>query len=78
MDLAQLITYHRDKYGDLFKLPALFGSFEFVASHNPNDIQTIFRTEGQWPERTTFKSVTYFRTKIRPDIFGKYAGLGNA
>lgn len=78
MDFDQIIKYQREEYGDLFKLPALFGGVEFIASHNPNDFQTVFRTEGQWPERTTFQTLAYFRKKVRPDIYGKYAGLGNA
>ncbi|CAD7090146.1 unnamed protein product [Hermetia illucens] len=69
---------YRREYGDLFKFPSIFGSMEFVATHKPEDFQTVFRTEGQWPERMGLKTMIHYRTKVRPDIFGKHSGLANA
>ncbi|XP_037921267.1 cytochrome P450 CYP12A2-like isoform X1 [Hermetia illucens] len=68
----------RREYGDLYKFPSIFGSQGFVATNKPEDFQTIFRTEGHWPDRTELKTIVYYRTKIRPDIFGKYSGLANS
>ncbi|CAD7090147.1 unnamed protein product [Hermetia illucens] len=74
----EIIKVYRREYGDLFKFPSLFGSMEFVATHKPEDFQTVFRTEGQWPERMGLKTMIHYRTKVRPDIFGKRSGLANA
>lgn len=77
-ELDEITQGHRQDYGDLFKFPSIFGSFEFITTHRPEDFQTVFRTEGQWPVRTVLDTMVYYRTKVRPDIFGKHAGLGNA
>ncbi|CAD7090148.1 unnamed protein product [Hermetia illucens] len=76
-DFDEITKIYRQEYGDLFKFPSLFGSLEFVTTHKPEDFQTVFRTEGQWPARSELKTMTYYRTKMRPDIYGKHSGLVN-
>lgn len=65
---------HKD-YGNLIKLPKMLGKPEIVFTNDPNDIEMVFRTEGQWPERKGIDSMIHFRKNLRPDIFGDHAGL---
>lgn len=73
-----MIKRQREDYGDIFRFPGLFGGPEILFSFDPNDFETIFRTEGYWPDRIVLQTMIYYRSKVRPDIFGKYSGLGNA
>ncbi|XP_037921750.1 probable cytochrome P450 12d1 proximal, mitochondrial isoform X5 [Hermetia illucens] len=78
MEFVDMIKRQREDYGDLFRFPGLFGGPEILFSFDPNDFETIFRTEGYWPDRIVLQTMIYYRSKVRPDIFGKYSGLGNA
>ncbi len=64
-------------HGTLFRFPGLFGKPDIVFTFIPQDMETIFRTEGQWPNRRSLETFEYYRNKIRPDIFKKGAGLVN-
>ncbi|XP_022223245.2 probable cytochrome P450 12d1 proximal, mitochondrial [Drosophila obscura] len=65
----------RQRYGDIFVLPGMFGSKDRVVTFSTSDIATVFRNEGAWPRRESFDSVTYFRQHIRPDVYGNSLGL---
>uniref|UniRef100_A0A6P4G2S0 Probable cytochrome P450 12d1 proximal, mitochondrial n=1 Tax=Drosophila rhopaloa TaxID=1041015 RepID=A0A6P4G2S0_DRORH len=65
----------RDRYGDIFIMPGLFGRKDMVTTFSPTDIETVFRNEGNWPQREVFASFEYFRTHIRPDVYGENMGL---
>lgn len=53
----------------------MLGKPETVFTNDPNDIELVFRTEGQWPHRKGLDSLVHFRKNLRPDIFGKNTGL---
>ena len=53
----------------------MLGKPEIVFTNDPNDIEMVFRTEGQWPERNGIDSMVHYRKTLRPDIFGDHAGL---
>ncbi|XP_055589270.1 cytochrome P450 CYP12A2-like [Uranotaenia lowii] len=59
----------RDDYGDLWRLPGIFGRRDMVATFKPDDFEKILRTEGQWPIRRGFDSLAFYREKVRPEIF---------
>ncbi|XP_014097072.1 cytochrome P450 CYP12A2 [Bactrocera oleae] len=63
------------KYGDVFRIPAIFGKPEMVLDFNPNDYPIIFRNEGIWPERRSFEAFIYYRKVHREDIFRGVTGL---
>ncbi|XP_037048515.1 probable cytochrome P450 12b2, mitochondrial [Bradysia coprophila] len=64
-----------NEYGTIFRFPGLFGKPDMVFTFDPNDMETVFRTEGQWPGRRGIDTIDYYRRKIRPDIFKKGTGL---
>ncbi|XP_068145178.1 probable cytochrome P450 12d1 proximal, mitochondrial [Drosophila tropicalis] len=65
----------RERYGDVFIMPGMFGRKDFVVTFNTKDIETIFRSEGIWPHREGLDSLIYFRTHVRPDVYGDSKGL---
>lgn len=64
-----------EDYGPISRFPGLFGKPEMVFSFVPQDMETIFRNEGQWPIRRGIDTFEYYRKKVRPDIFKKGSGL---
>ncbi|CAD7077461.1 unnamed protein product [Hermetia illucens] len=74
LNLTDVLKQYRLQYGDIFKMPGMFGKPESVLIFDPKDFETIYRTEGVWPVRVSFDTITYYRRKVRPDIFSP-AGL---
>lgn len=66
--------YFRKIYGNIVRLPAMLGRPHFVLTCDPEDFGPIFRNEGVWPIRRGFETITFYRKKLRPDVF-KSAGL---
>uniref|UniRef100_A0A182S4Q2 Cytochrome P450 n=1 Tax=Anopheles funestus TaxID=62324 RepID=A0A182S4Q2_ANOFN len=75
LDLIELHYRLREEFGDLYRVPGVMGRPDVVMSFSPEDFEKIFRTEGQWPIRRSFDTMTYYRLKIRPEIFGEMGGL---
>lgn len=73
--IVDYATAMRNRYGDIFIIPGMFGKKDWVTTFSTKDIEMVFRNEGVWPNRDTFASFTYFRKHIRPDIYGETVGL---
>ncbi|XP_055539547.1 probable cytochrome P450 12a4, mitochondrial [Wyeomyia smithii] len=73
--LPDLHRLMREDYGDLLRVPGLFGRKDILISFNPDDFEKIFRSEGPWPYRPTLDSFLYYRTKVRPEVFEGMSGL---
>ncbi|XP_014097477.2 probable cytochrome P450 12e1, mitochondrial [Bactrocera oleae] len=69
------MTNMAQKYGDVYRIPAMFGRPEMVLDLNPNDYPIIFRNEGIWPERRTFETFIYHRKVHREEFFRGVSGL---
>lgn len=65
----------KNRYGNLVKMPGFLGKKDVLFVYEPEDFEKIFRTEGQYPIRRGFDSVTYYRTEIRKDLFNITGGL---
>ncbi|XP_065367559.1 probable cytochrome P450 12d1 proximal, mitochondrial [Calliphora vicina] len=65
----------RKRYGDIYVLPGMFGKPDMVMVFNTKDIETVYRNEGQWPQRQGFDSVKHFRENIKGDFFNQTIGL---
>ncbi|KAH8291515.1 hypothetical protein KR054_012298 [Drosophila jambulina] len=68
-------TTMRKRYGDIFIMPGMFGRKDWVTTFNTKDIEMVFRNEGIWPHRDGLDSIVYFRTHVRPDVYGEVQGL---
>lgn len=65
----------RKKYGDLVKLPGLFGRKDILISYDAKAFEKVIRTEGSVPIRDALEAMKYYRYTYRQDIFSKNGGL---
>uniref|UniRef100_A0A2M3ZBT6 Putative cytochrome n=1 Tax=Anopheles braziliensis TaxID=58242 RepID=A0A2M3ZBT6_9DIPT len=77
LPLLALFNQFRKDYGDLVRMKGVLGKPDIVFSFNPQDFEKVFRTEGPWPVRRGLDTFTYYRQKVRPDVFGESGGLAN-
>lgn len=75
LPLNELASSFKRDYGTLTRMPGIFGQKQIVLTFRPEDIETVFRTEGKFPYRRPFESMEYFRKKQRPDLYPAGAGL---
>lgn len=62
--------YLLENYGNLVKIPGLWGDTDKLMCFDPKIYEIIYRTEGVWPFRRGFQTFEYFRKHVRPDVFG--------
>lgn len=62
-----------NEYGNVSKLP-LLGDVA-VMLYDSEEVEKVYRNEGQWPNRKSFEFFEEFRMKIRPEIFKGNGGL---
>lgn len=65
----------REKYGDIFILPGVFGRRDLLLTFNPADFETVFRTHGMWPMRRGLDLIEYHRKVKRANFFMERGGL---
>ncbi|XP_025833175.1 probable cytochrome P450 12a5, mitochondrial isoform X2 [Agrilus planipennis] len=61
-------SFRFQKYGDIAAVRG-FVKGDTVFLYKPEDIETVFRNEGTWPERISFKSIEYYQANVRKDIY---------
>uniref|UniRef100_A0A1B0CKT9 Cytochrome n=1 Tax=Lutzomyia longipalpis TaxID=7200 RepID=A0A1B0CKT9_LUTLO len=64
-------------YGQIYKMAGSFGKRDVVFVTDPKDFETVFRTEGQFPMRRGFDTITYYRKQHRKEKYPISAGLLN-
>ncbi|KAL7045081.1 hypothetical protein ACKWTF_002150 [Chironomus riparius] len=70
LGLNEMHRMINEEYGNIVKMPSLFGKPEMIFSYNDSDNETILRNESKKPYRYSFEPMKYFREKIRPDVYG--------
>ncbi|XP_068083426.1 probable cytochrome P450 301a1, mitochondrial isoform X2 [Anabrus simplex] len=75
MDFLEQQKHLRAAYGDLVKVSGFPSGSDSVFVFNPEDAQTVFRNEGKWPIRDAVKSLSYYRTVLRKDVYHGIAGI---
>lgn len=66
-----------EEYGTILRFPGFFGHKDIIFTYDPNDFETVFRTEGPWPYRRAFSAFDYFRRNVRPEVYKNIGGLVN-
>lgn len=64
-----------EEYGGILRLPGVLGNEPIIMVTDPNDFETVFRTEGIWPHRRGIATFNHYRKHIRPDVFKNMGGL---
>ncbi|KAH8417248.1 hypothetical protein KR222_007047 [Zaprionus bogoriensis] len=75
MGLSQLVLAVREDYGDILRMPTIFGSTPMVSTYNPKDFEVVYRHEGIWPHRPGSDTMRYHREEFRKDFFQGVEGL---
>lgn len=65
----------REKYGDIYLLPGVFGKRNLLLTFNSPDFETVFRNEGIWPMRRGLDLIEYHRKVRRANFFMDSGGL---
>ncbi|XP_037950060.1 probable cytochrome P450 12e1, mitochondrial [Teleopsis dalmanni] len=73
--LNDMILILSKKYGNLYRIPGLFGNNTTYATLNPKDYPVLFRNEGKWPIRRGFSCIEHHRKVHRPEFFEDVEGL---
>ena len=58
----------RNKYGNIYKDKIL--NFNFVHIFDPKDFETVFRSDGKYPIREAFLTLSYYNKKYNNEIQG--------
>ncbi|XP_050079175.1 cytochrome P450 CYP12A2-like [Anopheles maculipalpis] len=72
---AELYERWRDDYGELIRINGMLGRPDIVLTYRPEDFEKVYRTEGVWPIRRASETLSYYRQKVRPEVFGELSGL---
>jgi hypothetical protein len=75
LPLNKLVSAFRDDYGTIARFPGFFGQKSMVMTFLPEDIETMHRQEGKFPNRRVLDSIAYFRKEHRPELYPAGAGL---
>lgn len=65
----------RADYGDIVRIPGFMGRADTLLTFKPEMFEKVFRTEGPFPQRRGLETFTYYRKKVRPEIFADTGGL---
>ncbi|XP_055921318.1 uncharacterized protein LOC129952612 [Eupeodes corollae] len=75
MSLNDFTAAGRKKYGDIFKVPSMFGKPSMLMCFNPDDFPVFLHSEGVWPNRVGIATMNYHRTVHRKDDYGDVIGI---
>lgn len=64
-----------DTYGNVCRLPAMFGRPTMVFTFDPILSQKVYSIEGVWPNRRGTDTFDYYRRNVRPEVFKDIGGL---
>ncbi|KAG5667201.1 hypothetical protein PVAND_015192 [Polypedilum vanderplanki] len=58
-----------NEFGNIFKLPAMFGKSEMIFIYKADDFETAIRAEGIWPVRISLDTLKYYRDLKHPKVY---------
>ncbi|KAG8221868.1 hypothetical protein J437_LFUL003244, partial [Ladona fulva] len=73
-----LLNLHRElhkKYGDIVLFGGFPGRRDVVIIYRPEEMEAIFRNEGEWPIRDGMQSMVYYRKITRKDFYKDGGGV---
>jgi cytochrome P450 family 12 len=65
----------KKEFGDIVRLPPMFGRPQILFSFNVTNNEKMFRTEGQFPTRRGLETLTHYRQNVRPDVYKEFGSL---
>ncbi|XP_017139100.1 probable cytochrome P450 12c1, mitochondrial [Drosophila miranda] len=77
LDMAELMDLYRSRFGDMVRVPGLFGMPTTVFTFKVENFERIYRTEGQWPVRGGADPVLHYRANRKDGFFKDCVGLSS-
>ncbi|GAB0094259.1 Cytochrome P450 [Sergentomyia squamirostris] len=74
-DFADYLAGMNQQYGNILKIPGMFGKRDILMITDPEDFRKVFQVQGQFPIRRGFDTALHYRTKIRQDFYQGVIGL---
>ncbi|XP_073836139.1 probable cytochrome P450 12c1, mitochondrial [Musca autumnalis] len=69
----------RQRYGDIYLLPGMFGLPTNLVTFNLSDHEKVFRTEGSYPARPGLEAVTHYRLSRKNSMYtDEYLGVAGS
>ncbi|XP_022216791.1 probable cytochrome P450 12c1, mitochondrial [Drosophila obscura] len=75
LDMAELMELYQTRFGDMCRVPGLFGMPTTVFTFKVENFERIYRTEGQWPVRGGADPVLHYRANRKDGFFKDCVGL---
>ncbi|XP_071452498.1 probable cytochrome P450 301a1, mitochondrial [Hetaerina americana] len=69
LELDDLSRKMNEKFGPISRFSGVLGRRDMVIIFRPEDMETTFRNEGQWPFREGIQSMEYYRNVLRKDFY---------
>ncbi|XP_055698585.1 probable cytochrome P450 12a4, mitochondrial [Phlebotomus papatasi] len=76
-DFVDFLSAFRQEYGDISKIPGVFGKNDIILVYDPEDFKTVFQTQGQYPIRRGIETIHHYRTKVRKDFYQGVIGFAD-
>ncbi|KAG5667203.1 hypothetical protein PVAND_015194 [Polypedilum vanderplanki] len=67
-----------NEFGNIFKLPAMFGKPEMIFIYKADDFETTSRAEGALPIRMSFDTLKYYRATKQSEVYAEYGSLATS
>ncbi|XP_046391143.1 probable cytochrome P450 49a1 [Ischnura elegans] len=74
-DSRDLTLHMYEKYGPIVKLVGIPGKPALMYVFRPEDVEVVFRNEGQWPIRGGMATMSYYRNEMRKEYFQGVVGV---
>ncbi|GAB0094258.1 Cytochrome P450 [Sergentomyia squamirostris] len=74
-DFADYLGGMNEQYGNILKIPGMFGKRDVVLITDPEDFRKVFQVQGQFPIRRGLDTIVEYRTKTRKDFYQGVIGV---
>uniref|UniRef100_A0A1B6H313 Cytochrome P450 n=2 Tax=Cuerna arida TaxID=1464854 RepID=A0A1B6H313_9HEMI len=74
-DLAQVSRLLYEEYGNIVKLSGLIGRPDLLFVYDADEIEKVYRLEGDTPYRPSMPCLVQYKSKVRKDFFGRLPGV---
>ncbi|XP_059479868.1 probable cytochrome P450 301a1, mitochondrial [Neocloeon triangulifer] len=71
----KLHTQLRNEFGDIVRFSGLEPRRDLLYIFKPEDMETMFRNDGPWPERPSIKAFQYYRDVTKKEVFQGLSGV---
>ncbi|XP_059615388.1 probable cytochrome P450 12b2, mitochondrial [Phlebotomus argentipes] len=74
-DFFDFLAAVRHEYGDISKLPGIFGRRDAILVYDPEAYKTVFQTQGAYPIRRGLDTMVYYRSVHKKDFYQGVVGI---